>query len=73
MSRIVPEIWTRLAGERVQGETLWARRAAPEVTERLVAALDADGKRHFLVLLRVGEADMQDSQSRGVAVVTVSC
>jgi hypothetical protein len=70
MSRIVPEIWTRLAGERVQGETLWARRAAPEVTERLVAALDADGKRHFLVLLRVGEADMQDSQSRGVAVVT---
>lgn len=70
MSLIVPQVWTRLASERVQGETLWARRAAPDVTDRLVAALDADGKRHLLVLLRVGEADVQDSQSRGVGVVT---
>jgi len=70
MSRILPEVWTRLAGERVQGETLWARRAIPEVTERLVAALDADGKRHLLLLLRAGEVDEQDSQSRGVGVVT---
>ena len=70
MSRIVSEVWTRLAGERVQGEVLWARRAAAEVTERLIAALDADGKRHLLVLLRTGEADVQDSQSRGVGVTT---
>jgi hypothetical protein len=70
MSRIAPEIWTRLAGERVQGETLWARRAAPDIAERLIAALDADGKRHLLVLLGAGEADVQDSQSRGVRVVS---
>jgi hypothetical protein len=70
MSHIMPQIWERLAGEQVQGETLWARWAAPEVTDRLVAALDADGKRHLLVLLRAGEADIQDSQSRGVGVVT---
>lgn len=70
MSRIVPEVWTRLAGERVQGETLWARRATPDVTERLVAALDADGNRHLLLLLRAGETDMHDSQSRGLGVVT---
>lgn len=70
MSHIDPQVWTRLANERVQGETLWARRAAPEVTDRLVGALDADGKRHLLVLLRTGEAEVQDSQSRGVGVVT---
>jgi hypothetical protein len=57
MSHIDPQVWTRLANERVQGETLWARRAAPEVTDRLVGALDADGKRHLLVLLRTGEAE----------------
>ena len=70
MSRIAPEVWARLTGGRVQGETLWARRATPDVTERLVAALDADGRRHLLVLLTAGEANLQDTQSRGVAVAT---
>ena len=70
MSYIDPQVWARLANERVQGETLWARRAAPEITERLVGALDADGKRHLLILLRTSEAEVQDSQSRGVGVVT---
>jgi hypothetical protein len=70
VNHIDPQVWTRLANEQVQGETLWARRVASEVTDRLVGALDADGKRHLLVLLRNGEAEMQDSQSRGVGVVT---
>ena len=70
MSRIAPEVWSRLATERPQGETLWARRAAPDSSERLVAALDADGRRHLLVLLVTDEADLQDTQSRGVGVAT---
>src|SRR5882757_4186519 len=70
MSRIAQDVWTRLAGERVQGETLWARRATPDVTDRLVAALDADGQHHLLILLSTGEADLQDTQSRGVGVGT---
>lgn len=70
MSRIALEVWARLATERPQGETLWARRATPDMTERLVAALDADGERHLLVLLRAGDSDLQDTQSRGVGVVT---
>ena len=70
MTPIVPEVWTRLSGEQVQGQMLWARRAAPDVTDRLMAALDAEGKRHLLVLLRANEAEVQDSQSRGVGVVT---
>ncbi len=70
MSGIPPEIWMRLAGERVHGETLWARRAAQDITERLVAALDAEEQRHLLVLLQEGEADLQDTRSRGLGVVT---
>lgn len=70
MSRVASEVWTRLDGERVQGETLWARRATPEVTERLLAALDAHGERHLLVLLEASEAAVQDTQSRGLEVVT---
>lgn len=70
MSQIVPEVWTRLSGERLQGEALWARRAAPDLSDRLIAALDAEGKRHFLVLLMSGEDEVQDSQSRGLGVVT---
>ncbi|MEK6806631.1 MAG: PD-(D/E)XK motif protein [Pseudomonadota bacterium] len=70
MSRIPPEVWARLAGEQPQGEVLWARRAAPDVTDRLVAALDAEGRRHFLVLLLAGEGGLKDAHSRGLEVTT---
>lgn len=70
MSRIAADVWTRLAGSQPHGETLWARRATPDVTERLVAALDADGLRHLLVLLATSDSNLQDSQSRGIAVTT---
>lgn len=70
MSVIAPEVWTRLSGEPVDGEMLFARRAAPDSTDRLIAALDADQKRHFLVLLLPAEEAMQDFQSRGIGVAT---
>lgn len=70
MSGISSAVWARLASERVQGEALWARRAAPEITERIVAALDADGRRHLLLLLAAADSDIQDNQSRGLGIVT---
>jgi hypothetical protein len=70
VNAIAPEVWARLSNEQVRGETLWARRAAPDVTERLVAALDSDGKRHLLILLAASEGDVEDAQSRGVEVAT---
>lgn len=70
MTRIAPEVWARLANEEVRGEALWARRAAPDVTERLVAALDSDGRRHLLIPLENSESGTEDSQSRGLGVAT---
>lgn len=70
MNVIGPEVWTRLSSERVHGETLWARRATPDLTERLVAAIDADGKRHLLIPLSPTEEGVEDSQSRGIEVAT---
>lgn len=70
MNIIAPEVWDRLSHEQVRGETLWARWAAPDVTERLVAALDSDGKRHLLIPLSPSENGVEDSQSRGVEVAT---
>ncbi len=70
MSRIGPEVWIRLAHERPHGDTLWARRAAPDISERVIAALDADGRRHLLILLQDDEAQLQDRQSRGIDVIT---
>lgn len=70
LSRVSQETWSHLAGQRPQGETLWARRAAPEITERLIAGLDADNRRHFLILLSREEKGIDDRKSRGVEVAT---
>ncbi len=70
VTAIAPEIWTRLAGGRPHGETLWARRALPDSSDRLLAALDAEGRRHFLIRLESDEPDVHDEQSRGLGAVT---
>lgn len=63
-------IWARLANDRPHGETLTARYAIPETTERLLAALDADARRHLLIELREGDEPLSDSDSRGLRIAT---
>lgn len=70
MNLISQETWLRLAGERPLGEALWARRALPETSERLFAALDANGQRHLLILLQKDEGEIQDKWSRGISAIT---
>lgn len=67
---ITPEIWNKLAESSAKGETLVARIAVPDITDQLVAAIDADGMRHLLVALRDGDADLIDRDSRGIDVNT---
>jgi hypothetical protein len=70
LSRISEETWAHLAGPKPPGETLWARRAAPDVSERLIAALDVENRRHFLIHLATDEKGLEDRQSRGVELAT---
>ena len=68
MTAVASDVWAKLSGEQVSGETLWARQAAPDVTKRLLAALDSDGRRHLLIPLSSSEQCEDDSQSRGLVV-----
>lgn len=70
MSRIAAQTWARLGRESLQGQALSAIRAIPDVTDRLVAATDAGGRRHYVVKLANSEPDVQDTQSRGLSVTT---
>ncbi len=67
---IAPDTWNRLTGSPANGDVLVARLAAPGVTDRLVAAIDFEGKRHLLVTLLDKEPDMVDRDSRGIDVAT---
>jgi hypothetical protein len=70
VSGIHSEVWLKLAGSSPSGESLTARFAIPTVTERLLAAIDSDGRRHLLVPLKPGNEELRDAQSRGVSVAT---
>lgn len=70
MSRIAAEVWARLEMSRPTGESLTARLAVPERTDRLFCAIDAELQRHLLVQLQVGEQALHDTQSRGLSVET---
>jgi len=70
VTRVAPEVWEHLSGARPKGDNLTARIAAPEITDRLLAAIDADGVRHLLVPMRPEERDLQDTRSRGLSVLT---
>ena len=68
MTRIDPEIWSKLEISRPTGDELVARPAFPGITERLYCAIDSDRERHLLIPLMPEEEELQDVQSRGVVV-----
>jgi putative PD-(D/E)XK family protein DUF4420 len=70
VTRLTEDVWARLGTDVPKGEELTARLAAPDVTDRLLAGIDAEGRRHLLIHLRPAEAEMRDVQSRGLCVVT---
>lgn len=70
MSGIAPEVWARLESSRPTGENLTARLAKPDLTDRLLCAVDVDARRHLLVPLHADDQALRDDQSRGLAVDT---
>ncbi|MDA8383812.1 MAG: PD-(D/E)XK motif protein [Betaproteobacteria bacterium] len=68
---IVPDdIWKLLTLQRPSGDELVARAALPAITLRLLAAVDARDRRHLLIALNDDDEACEDTNSRGLSVVT---
>jgi len=67
---IPADVWSKLTGTGPVGENLTARIAVPTITERLLAAIDIEGRRHLLIPLKPDDEDLRDIQSRGIRVET---
>lgn len=68
MNSITQETWDRLI--LPSGDKLVARAALPEITSRLLCAVDASGGRHLLIPLSNTEEELIDRKSRGINVTT---
>jgi len=69
MISIGQDAWAKL-GKCPDGEKLVARPALPEITQRLLCALDSANHRHLLIPLEPTDADYADVQSRGIRALT---
>src|SRR5579862_3652276 len=70
MSQISESVWEKLRLEGLRGSTLWARRAPFDSGERLLAALDASERRHWLIHIEPQEEEISDLKSRGLTIQT---
>jgi hypothetical protein len=68
MTSILQETWDKLS--LPSGVNLTARQALPEVTPRLLCAIDAMGGRHLLITLNDADVEYIDRKSRGISVTT---
>lgn len=68
-SEIETETWSRLQTDMPKGDMLTARTAFPKISKKLLAGLDANGIRHFLISLEPAEMELNDNQSRGIRVI----
>jgi hypothetical protein len=63
-------IWSQIEPSRPKGDELVGRPALPDVTSRLLAAIDAAGRRHLLISLDPADEDFRDVGSRGLTAET---
>src|SRR5271157_1195088 len=70
MTLIKPSVWSYLESNIPQEDYLFARPGVPDVSLRLLCALDGHGQRHLLVKLQPNERELEDRHSRGVIVLT---
>jgi hypothetical protein len=63
-------LWSQLEPARPKGDELVGRPALPDVTPRLLAAIDAAGRRHLLIALDPTDEGFRDAGSRGLTAET---
>lgn len=67
---MIKDSWARLEDAPLYGTMLRARIAVPEASNRLLAAIDSAGTRHFLIAISHGEESLTDLRGRSVRVET---
>jgi hypothetical protein len=70
LSNAISNIWSGLDRMPETIEALGAKLFAPDLSERVFAAVDRQSRRHVLIKLTGEEADIRDTQSRGLSVET---
>jgi hypothetical protein len=68
VTSIKQETWDKLT--QPKGDKLVARPALPEITQKLLCAIDAYSGRHLLIPLGISDEEFSDRQSRGFSVST---
>jgi hypothetical protein len=64
------DVWKKLESGLPSGEKISARLAMPDISRKLYAGLDSFKQRHLLIPLDGNEEEYNDSQSRGLSVIT---
>jgi hypothetical protein len=70
MTRIDQSVWEALLSDPPSGQQIHSRLAIPELSERVYCAIDAERRRHLLVVSDGLDDSFDDRQSRGISVVT---
>ncbi len=70
MTVIPADLWRQIEPLRPAGDELVAREVLPAATRKLLAAVDARGRRHVLIALNKDDDACKDVNSRGLLVVT---
>lgn len=70
MNPVPVGIWSQIEPSRPKGDELVGRPALADVTSRLLAAIDAAGRRHLLISLDPTDEDFRDAGSRGLTAET---
>lgn len=63
-------IWKKLQSRLPTGEKITARLAMPRISRKLYVGLDSLKQRHLLIPLEKNEEEYNDSQSRGLLIIT---
>ena len=64
------DIWNKLESGLPSGEKITARLAMPEISRKLYVGLDSLKQRHLLIPLEKNEEEYNDSESKGLSVIT---
>lgn len=62
------DVWSKLSKDIPSGSALTARIAFPDISDKILAAIDSLGNRHFLIPISDSDDVLIDNESRGINV-----